>query len=66
MDKTEYPYRYLINGLIRDGLIYEKGDVLCCYKKTAKLLNKKGYELNLKEKPAESKFIKSLRKQGLI
>ena len=66
MDKTEYLYWKLINGAISDGLIYEKGNMLYCYKKTAKILNQKGYELDLKEKPEESEFVKSLRKQGLI
>lgn len=31
------------------GLIYFKGEKAYCYKKTAKALNKKGYELDLKE-----------------
>ena len=66
MDKTGYLYFKLISGAMSDGLIYEKGNILYCYKKTAKLLNQKGYELDLKEKSEESEFVKSLRKQGLI
>ena len=66
MDKSEFIYWRIIKGALDDGLIYQKGETLYCYKKTAKMLNSKGYELDMKEPAPESDFVKSLRKQGLI
>lgn len=43
------------------GLIYYKKETAFCYKKTAKELNKKGYELDLKE-DLRSDFRKSFDK----
>ena len=48
------------------GLIYFKKDTAYCYKKTAKELNKKGYELDLKE-DFRSDFQKAFDKsQGFL
>ena len=43
------------------GLIYFKKDTAYCYKKTAKELNKKGYELNLND-DLRSDFQKAFEK----
>ncbi len=48
------------------GLIYFKGEKAYCYKKTAKDLNKKGYDLDLKE-DLRSDFRKAFDKsQGFL
>ena len=48
------------------GLIYFKGEKAYCYKKTAKELNKKGYELDLKE-DLRSDFVKAFdRSRGFL
>jgi len=60
---AQFGFHSIVNSAIKDGWIYEKKDeTLRCYKKTAKMLNTKGYELDIKWGPELSDFEKAFRK----
>jgi len=58
-----YGIEILLQIAENKGLIYEKSGKYYCYKKTAKKLNSKGFELDLGEK-YESDFEKAFRKSN--
>lgn len=62
LNVAQFGFHSIVNSALNDGWIYEdKNEVLHCYKKTVKMLNKNDYDLDLKESPKLSDFEKAFR-----
>lgn len=63
--KSEYGVQVIMGLIENKGWIYQRGDKYYCYKSTAKMLNREGYELDLKEEHLsdfEKAYIKSTKR----
>jgi len=60
---SQYSFNTILNIAKSKNWIYERGDILYCYKKTVKnVLNPEGYELDLPTKRIKSDFEKEFEK----